>query len=69
MLRSRAIAITNDNPLVTKNYPYYFRVCYVDSNQGDLLAKYVLEQKQETTAGVLIPNNDDVAMGHGDDFR
>ena len=24
-----AIAITNDNPLVTKNYPYYFRVCYV----------------------------------------
>lgn len=57
-----AIAITNDNPLVTKNYPYYFRVCYVDSNQGDLLAKYVLEQKQETTAGVLIPNNDDVAM-------
>lgn len=57
-----AIAITNDNPLVTKNYPYYFRVCYVDSNQGDLLAKYVLEQKKETTAGVLLPNNDDVAM-------
>ncbi len=57
-----AIAITNDNPLVTKNYSYYFRVCYVDSNQGDLLAKYVLEQKQEQTAGVLLPNNDDVAM-------
>lgn len=57
-----AIAITNDNPLVTKNYAYYFRVCYVDSNQGDLLAKYVLEQKQETTAGVMLPANDDVAM-------
>ena len=63
-----AIAITNDNPLVTKNYPYYFRVCYVDSNQGDLLAKYVLEQKQETTAGVLIPNNDDVAMSMATTF-
>jgi branched-chain amino acid transport system substrate-binding protein len=63
-----AIAITNDNPLVTKNYPYYFRVCYVDSNQGDLLAKYVLEQKQETTAGVLIPNNDDVAMAMATTF-
>lgn len=62
------IAITNDNPLVTKNYPYYFRVCYVDSNQGDLLAKYVLEQKQETTAGVLIPNNDDVAMAMATTF-
>lgn len=63
-----AIAITNDNPLVTKNYPYYFRVCYVDSNRGDLLAKYVLEQKQETTAGVLIPNNDDVAMAMATTF-
>ena len=63
-----AIAITNDNPLVTKNYPYYVRVCYVDSNQGDLLAKYVLEQKQETTAGVLIPNNDDVAMAMATTF-
>lgn len=63
-----AIAITNDNPLVTKNYPYYFRVCYVDSNQGDLLAKYVLEQKQETTAGVLIPNDDDVAMAMATTF-
>ena len=63
-----AIAITNDNPLVTKNYPYYFRVCYVDSNQGDLLAKYVLEQKQETTAGVLVPNNDDVAMAMATTF-
>ena len=63
-----AIAITNNNPLVTKNYPYYFRVCYVDSNQGDLLAKYVLEQKQETTAGVLIPNNDDVAMAMATTF-
>lgn len=63
-----AIAITNDNPLVTKNYPYYFRVCYVDSNQGDLLAKYVLEQKPETTAGVLIPNNDDVAMAMATTF-
>lgn len=63
-----AIVITNDNPLVTKNYPYYFRVCYVDSNQGDLLAKYVLEQKQETTAGVLIPNNDDVAMAMATTF-
>lgn len=63
-----AIAITNDNPLVTKNYPYYFRVCYVDSNQGDLLAKYVLEQKQEATAGVLMPNNDDVAMAMATTF-
>ena len=57
-----AIAITNTNPLVTKNNEYYFRVCYVDSNQGDLLARYVLEQKQETVAGVLKPKEYDAAM-------
>jgi len=63
-----AIAITNDNPLVTKNYAYYFRVCYVDSNQGDLLARYVLDQKQETTAGVMLPSKDDVAMAMATTF-
>lgn len=56
------IAITNTNPLVTKNNDYYFRVCYVDSNQGDILAKYLLEQKKEKTAGVLLPEDDDAAM-------
>ncbi|MDO4546433.1 MAG: ABC transporter substrate-binding protein, partial [Bacillota bacterium] len=62
------IAITNTNPLVTSNNSYYFRVCYVDSNQGDLLAKYVLEQKQEVTAGVLLPEDDDAAMSMATTF-
>lgn len=57
-----AIAMTNTNPLVTKNNPYYFRVCYVDSNQGDILARYVLEDKKEKTAGVLVPEDDDAAL-------
>lgn len=63
-----AIAITNTNPLVTKNNDYYFRVCYVDSNQGDILAKYLLEQKQETTAGILLPKNDDFALAMASAF-
>ncbi len=57
-----AISITNTNPLVTRNNEYYFRVCYVDSNQGDLLARYLLEQKKEKEAGVLLPEDDDAAM-------
>ncbi|HIU25436.1 MAG TPA: ABC transporter substrate-binding protein [Candidatus Copromorpha excrementigallinarum] len=56
------IAITNTNPLVTANNEYYFRVCYVDSDQGDLLARYVLEHKGETTAGIMIPEGNDAAM-------
>lgn len=57
-----SIAITNSNPLVTKNNDYYFRVCYVDSNQGDILARYLLEEKKVKTAGVLIPKDDDAAI-------
>lgn len=60
--RIPAIAATNTNPLVTRNNAYYFRVCYVDSNQGDILAKYLLSQKKETTAGVLLPKGDDAAL-------
>ena len=62
------IAITNTNPLVTRNNDYYYRVCYVDSNQGDILARYVLEQKKQKTAGVLLPKGDDAAMAMATSF-
>ena len=57
-----AISITNTNPLVTRNNEYYYRVCYVDSNQGDLLGRYVVEGKKEKKAGVLLPEGDDAAQ-------
>lgn len=63
-----AIAITNTNPLVTRNNPYYYRVCYVTSNQGDLLARYVLESEKKKTAGVLLPADDDVALAEATAF-
>lgn len=63
-----AIAITNTNPLITRNNPYYCRVCYVDSNQGDLLARYVLESQLHNTAGVLTPRGDDVALAKASSF-
>lgn len=63
-----AIAITNTNPLVTRNNPYYYRVCYVTSNQGDLLARYVLEAEKKKTAGVLLPADDDVALAEATAF-
>lgn len=56
------IAITNTNPLVTKNNDFYFRVCYIDSNQGDILAKYILEEKKAKKAGILLPTGDDAAI-------
>lgn len=63
-----AIAITNTNPLVTRNNPYYFRVCYVSANQGDLLARYILESENENEAGVLLPSDDDVALAEATAF-
>ena len=63
-----AIAITNTNPLVTANNEYYYRVCYVASNQGDLLARYILESENENVAGVLLPRDDDVALAEATAF-
>lgn len=62
------IAITCTNPLITRNYKYYCRVCYVDSNQGDLLAQYVLGDKKQKTAGVLVPQGDDAALAVATSF-
>ncbi len=63
-----AIAITNTNPLVTENNSFYYRVCYVTSNQGDLLARYILESENENVAGVLLPSDNDVALAEATAF-
>lgn len=55
-----AIAITNTNPLITRNNSYYFRVCYIDATQGRLLAEY-LDFIKEKKTGILIPEKDDAA--------
>ena len=55
-----SIAITNTNPLVTRNNSFYFRVCYVDASQGRLLAHY-LNSIGEKSAGILLPSKDDAA--------
>lgn len=63
-----AIAVSNTNPLVTKNNPYYYRVCYADSNQGDLLGTYVLKTTKSKTAGILLPENSDIALARASAF-
>ncbi len=64
-----AIAITNTNPLVTKNHPYYFRVCFVDTYQAVALARYVVEHLQQTNAGIMLPEGDDQAMAMASTFK
>ena len=62
-----AIAITNTNPLITRNNSFYFRVCYIDATQGRLLARY-LDSTDENEAGILLPENDDAATAMASAF-
>jgi branched-chain amino acid transport system substrate-binding protein len=57
-----ALAISNSNPLVTANNPYYNRVCFVESFQGVALAKYTVQELMVKEVAVLIPASDDRAQ-------
>lgn len=63
-----AIAITNANPLVTSTCEYYYRVCYADANQGDLLGQYIAKNTKKQEAGVLLPKKNDVALARASFF-
>ncbi len=64
-----AIAITNTNPLVTSNNPYYFRVCFVESFQGIALAKYTVQKLGVLQAAVLMPRDDERAQAVAQSYR
>jgi len=64
-----AIAVTNTNWLVTKNNPFYFRVCFVYSYEGIALAKFAAEEMQVRSAAILRPINDDAAIAVTQAFR
>ena len=64
-----AITITNTNPLVTSNNPFYFRISFVESFQGVALAKYTVEKLGMKQAAVLMPRNDDRALAVAQVFR
>lgn len=64
-----AIAITNTNPLVTSNNPYYFRVCYNETYQSIALAKYAVEGLGEVRAACLRKEADDTAVALSQTFE
>jgi branched-chain amino acid transport system substrate-binding protein len=57
-----ALTITNTNPLVNSNNPYYFRVCFVEAYQGKALATFTVKKLKANKAAVLLPQGDDYAM-------
>lgn len=56
-----ALTITNTNPLVNLNNPYFFRVCFVEAYQGKALAEFTVQNLLATKVAVLLPQGDDYA--------
>ena len=57
-----ALTITNTNPLVNSDNPYYFRVCFVEAYQGKALASFTVQSLKAKKAAMLLPQGDDYAM-------
>jgi branched-chain amino acid transport system substrate-binding protein len=63
------VSNTATNPLVTLNNPWYFRVCFIDSFQGPMMAKYLVEKKGAKTAVIIMAVEEDYSVGLATYFR
>ena len=64
------ITPTATEPTITKvGGDYMFRGCFVDSFQGDVLAKYASETLKSKTAAVLYNSGSDYSKGIADSFK
>ena len=64
------ITPTGTEPTITKvGGDYMFRGCFVDSFQGEVLAKYTTETLQKKTAAVLYNSGSDYSKGIADSFK
>lgn len=53
-----AVGASCTNPLVTKDNPYYFRVCFLDPFQGTVMANYAYNQGARKAAVIQEVSND-----------
>jgi len=58
-----AIGASCTNPAVTQNRPYYFRVCFIDPFQGNVMASFVKDQFNAKKAYVLNMLGEDYGSG------
>ncbi len=64
-----AVGCSPTNPLVTKDNPYYFRVCFIDPFQGKVMAKYAASNLKAKTAAIIKNVQDDYAVGLANYFK
>lgn len=62
------IAPSATNPQVTLENDYYFRMCFLDSFQGKIMADYVFAEDIKTAA-IITQQDDEYSSGLGDYFE
>jgi len=65
VLRGRVpgIALSATNPLVTLGNPWYFRVCFIDPFQGQVMANYAYSNRNARTAVLVQEITNDYSVG------
>ncbi len=51
------------NPLVTKDNPYYFRVCFIDPFQGTVMANYAFKELKAKKTAIVQEVSNDYSVG------
>ena len=64
-----AVGCSPTNPLVTKDNPYYFRVCFIDPFQGSVMAQYAYEDLGARTAVIVRNVADAYSVGLNNFFK
>ncbi len=64
-----AVGCSCTNPQVTLNKPYYFRVCFLDPYQGEVMANFAYTTKSCKNAAIITQNGDDYSTGLGGFFK
>jgi len=67
--RIPALATSATNPLVTEGKQYYSRICFIDSFQGEMMAKFAIEKLGAKTAVVNLNIDSDGPVAVGTFFR
>ncbi|HXI11238.1 MAG TPA: ABC transporter substrate-binding protein [Thermoanaerobaculia bacterium] len=62
------VSPSSTNPEVTKKGDYIFRVCFIDSLQGDAIASYAVKSLKATKAAIIKDVKSDYSVGLGQFF-
>lgn len=63
------ITPSSTNPEVTKKGDYIFRVCFLDTFQGAVLAKFAHDNLKTTKVSILYDNSNDYSVGLAEFFK